>query len=732
MLLYIVVFSLPVLHPSIAVPYDRSGWWLWFFLVPGEMLISYYLSPPRFRISTWVLFAAGFLFVSILVFSGFNRSALLYIGAGSAVFLLTALIFKTGNRGYPFAVIEQFFLAFLLYKLLSFSRASESIAQESSGLTQALLILIVFSFLIHGMVLYFAAFHRGKIKRPLKELFLFLLIAAPLILLFIFLIPGDFVSHSMVFNVLGQEPKPKPIPLDEYGEGPELGNLLSSDGWDSQRSGRDRSEDLQNGDQGGEGVGTLEGVPSDEWPGQGSGVGKDSKQYAVMVVASSINPVYAAEGYFGDFDSERGFLLSEDQTLNDLSYIRLLETWVSKESSSDLMRYPQSIFYLSTLPARVLAYKPHKIEPTVYDKKYHPFDYSYDSVSLISWSGGQDWMTIGELSEEERESLKSYLEIDLPDELTGDFNSYLANALDEKSRYFERVYAIFKSFSRFHYELGFADDVSVSRMWEFLVHKKRGDCTEFSNTAAILARMAGIPSRVVTGYLAAKELQTLSHWRGLRILQEVIEPLQSFPLQNLFLVTTAHRHSWVQLYMPGYGWVDFDPTSFAIPPIGGGPNAMNVVIPLIQIEENPPVVRFPWMLMAQLGLILLIVLLITLYLYRYGKELWLRHLSKGQSIRALRALYTLLLMKLCVNGYAIKIPSKTPMEYSESYPELIRFSSIYTTLRYGNSDESDKKASLWNELRTSYKWILRHFRSLGFFSILRRVFSLKGLYYKVQ
>jgi hypothetical protein len=159
---------------------------------------------------------------------------------------------------------------------------------------------------------------------------------------------------------------------------------------------------------------------------------------------------------------------------------------------------------------------------------------------------------------------------------------------------------------------------------------------------------------------------------------------------------------------------------------------MNVVIPLIRIEENPPVFRFPWLLMAQLGLILLIVLLIALYIYRYGKELWLRHLSKGKSIRALRALYTLLLMKLCVNGYTIKVPSQTPLEYSESYPELTRFSSIYTTLRYGNSDESDEIVSLWNELRTSYQWILRHFRPLGFFGILRRVFSLKGLYYKAQ
>ena len=128
MFLYLLAFGLPVFHPSIAVPYDTVGWWMWFFLVPGEMLISYYLAPPRFRVGTWILAAIGFSIILIVIISGFSLYSIVFFGVGCATFLLTALIFKTGSRGYPFAVLEQFFLGFLYYKMLSFSRASETIA----------------------------------------------------------------------------------------------------------------------------------------------------------------------------------------------------------------------------------------------------------------------------------------------------------------------------------------------------------------------------------------------------------------------------------------------------------------------------------------------------------------------------------------------------------------------------------------------------------------------------
>ncbi len=746
--LYVLAFSLPVIHPSVVVPYDHIGWWMWFFLVPGEMFIGFYLAPPRLRVLPWLVSAAGFLLVTTFVISGFSSYTLYAIIAGSVVFLLTVLIFKAGTRGHMLAVIEQFFIGFLYYKLLTFSRSSESAAAASAGLNRVITILIVLAFLVHGVVIYKAAFHGGKRKRKYHEILMFIVVTVPLILVIILILPENFVSHSVVLNLFKPEPKPKPIPLADEGGDIFGGNLQTRnwmDGpWMRERgpSGRRPGDYMgENGRRGDPrdsdsfpGQGRLEGIPADDWNNQRTGTGGENKQYAVMVVATTLDRVYAANAYHGRFDKEMGFMLSGDSylesELNELAYTRLLDTWKNRENKRDLMRYPGEVFYLSTIPERVLAYRPLTIEPTVLNRKYHPFDYSYRSVSLISGSGPQEWFEVRGLDDEEKNYLSNYLEVPLSGEVRDAFESYLEDEVGEKEGYYEKILGIFKSFSSFQYELGFTDDVSIGKMEMFLMQTRQGDCTEFSNSAAILARMSGVPSRVVNGYLAARELQTFAHIRALRMLREVIDPLKKFPVRDLFLVTTAHRHSWVQLYMPGYGWIDFDPTSFAIPPVGfGDPNSMDVVIPLIQIEEEKPVFKLPWLLILQGLAMALFGMIVALYVFRFGKELHLRYLSGGRSLRSLKAIYNLLLLKLSSNGYTLKEPSRTPLEYAERYPELNRFASLYTDLRYRESYKPGEKNMLWDEMLQSYNEAVSSCKKTGLLYSFRRLFSLRGLYY---
>ena len=66
---------------------------------------------------------------------------------------------------------------------------------------------------------------------------------------------------------------------------------------------------------------------------------------------------------------------------------------------------------------------------------------------------------------------------------------------------------------------------------------KRGYCEYFATAMVMLLRELGIPSRYVLGYLPGKE-QADSSW----------------------LVDQSAAHAWVEVYFPGYGWVEFDPT----------------------------------------------------------------------------------------------------------------------------------------------------------------------------
>ena len=214
-------------------------------------------------------------------------------------------------------------------------------------------------------------------------------------------------------------------------------------------------------------------------------------------------------------------------------------------------------------------------------------------------------------------------------------------------------------------------------------------------------------------------------------LQEAIEPLQEYPLDEMFLVTTAHRHSWVQVYMPGYGWVDIETTATAIPPAAGfDPNSMDIVIPIIEPEDvKNRGFEFPWLLALQSLLILVVAGTVGTYAFRYGRLIYLRSLASGESARALRALYTLLLMRLAVEGYRIKSTAETSVEYAQEHPELKPFSELYTRLRYRERLEGPERDEDMDKIRGEYKGILGSASRKGLPGLLRRVFSLKDLRY---
>lgn len=78
----------------------------------------------------------------------------------------------------------------------------------------------------------------------------------------------------------------------------------------------------------------------------------------------------------------------------------------------------------------------------------------------------------------------------------------------------------------------------------FLFEAETGFCTYYASAMAVLLRIEGIPTRVVTGYAP-----------GVYVVEE-----------GHFEVTGDLAHAWVEVYFPGYGWIPFEPTpSQAIP-----------------------------------------------------------------------------------------------------------------------------------------------------------------------
>ena len=746
--IYLVAVSIPIFHPAVVVSYDALIRWLWFLLVPVQMHIAFYLSPPKFSWKIWLGASLGLMALSVLIFTGFTGPIVLFLLVQAAAFITTVLVFRSHGLLRPFVFVEMIFLLTLFIRLLGFSRASEEFAAASSAITQGVLAISIGAVMLHGFILYLSVYGEGLKKRSLREFALFLTVAAAVGIAVAVFMPPDFVNHSISLNDLKNPPDPDLLPLDEFGEGLDNGNLRSNR--EGNEKGGEGGEGEQNDGDGQNGQ-RLQGIPADQWGNRGrsrsgngsepdtdgeegrqSGSGEgENKQYAVMVVAGKQDPIYAADAYFGDLDPEYGFLLTRENPLNELAYLRLIETWENPAANSDFNREAKEIFFLSTESLRYLPYYPLAIEPTVLNRIYHPFDFSYASLSAISQADGDQLRKVIGLNDRDRESLSGYLEINLPPEATEQLREYLSGIVDDEYSYYEKIEAILKSFSTFQYNVGFTDDVSIDAIMRFLFDTKDGDCSEFSNSTAILARLAGIPARVVTGYLASSGLQTRMHRQGLAALQEAIEPLRQFQMEEMFLVTTAHRHSWTQVYMPGFGWIDIETTATALPPLGGfDPNSADIVIPIIEpdsvIDRN---FEFPWLLTLQALLVLLVAGVAGAYAFRYGRLIYLRAVSKGFSVRALRSLYSLLLIRLATEGYPLKPPSRTAYEYAGDHPELKDFATLYTSLRYREKLPAETRSEELEKLRKEYKKVISQAKRAGLLGVVRRVFTLRDLRY---
>ncbi|MGD0998534.1 MAG: transglutaminase-like domain-containing protein [Thermoleophilia bacterium] len=83
----------------------------------------------------------------------------------------------------------------------------------------------------------------------------------------------------------------------------------------------------------------------------------------------------------------------------------------------------------------------------------------------------------------------------------------------------------------------------------FLFDTKTGYCQHFAGTMAVLVRFNGIPARVAVGF-------TTGVLAG----------------RDTYVVRRTDAHAWVEVYFPGIGWVDFDPTPGGNIP-GAGPSS---------------------------------------------------------------------------------------------------------------------------------------------------------------
>lgn len=94
---------------------------------------------------------------------------------------------------------------------------------------------------------------------------------------------------------------------------------------------------------------------------------------------------------------------------------------------------------------------------------------------------------------------------------------------------------------------------------------RRGYCQYYATTMAILLRSAGVPTRLVQGFLPGDR-----------------SPSGIETIRNSF------AHAWVEVYFPGYGWVEFDPTGGNLSQLPALPAGSPVPLPSLGPTASLP------------------------------------------------------------------------------------------------------------------------------------------------
>jgi protein-glutamine gamma-glutamyltransferase len=166
---------------------------------------------------------------------------------------------------------------------------------------------------------------------------------------------------------------------------------------------------------------------------------------------------------------------------------------------------------------------------------------------------------------------------------------------------------------------------------DFLFHTRLGWCEQIASSLVVLARSAGIPARLATGFV----------------------PGDRDPLTGRFVVRERDAHAWAEIFFPGIGWQGFDPTSAV--PLAGDAKAGGSVLSDLRRHAVP--------------LAIVATVLVLLALALPGIRTMLRRRRALRSSWGARTLHHL--ERVGRKAGRARAPAETPREYANALAQRL-------------------------------------------------------------
>lgn len=135
--------------------------------------------------------------------------------------------------------------------------------------------------------------------------------------------------------------------------------------------------------------------------------------------------------------------------------------------------------------------------------------------------------------------------LQLPEELPERVRDLAAEITESSDTVYDKTRAIERYFSTSGFVYSQSDipvpEADQDYVDQFLFETQRGYCDNFSTSMVVMLRSLDIPARWVKGFNEGEQINSEGD-------------------TDIFQVTNNNAHSWVEAYMPGVGWMLFEPT----------------------------------------------------------------------------------------------------------------------------------------------------------------------------
>lgn len=222
-----------------------------------------------------------------------------------------------------------------------------------------------------------------------------------------------------------------------------------------------------------------------------------------------------------------------------------------------------------------------------------------DDLARVQGEGGMTYQAVSVINQRTPDELRQLDDEPLPAGIVAQYTD-LPNRLPDRVRElaleittsaptrYDQAVALEQFLRQYPYTLSVARPQTSGDLVDyFLFDLQKGYCDYYASALAVMARTLGIPARLVIGYKAV------------------------VPDENgVQRLVQANAHSWPELYLPGAGWIAFEPTA-AYPTWNQSPIpetadlGLQVPIEPVDIPVREPAPAFPWL--AVIGLVTVVV-----------------------------------------------------------------------------------------------------------------------------